>query len=201
MVVWQRTVNLTSCERLKGMIGPELTVEQLIRVATGGVDDQRPALHIVPHDGNTFSFSSPSNDLRALAITPVLPEQITGRRPTGHIGGVLGIFVGYGSNLITAVHMRNRLVLLNGTHRAYTLRTLGATHVPCLIEEASSMEDLDLLGSADFKQDAERLLMSPRPPLFKDYFDERLFKVFEGPRRNLVLRVEVKVQQTSIPSF
>jgi hypothetical protein len=170
-------------------------------MATGGLDEQRPPLHIVPHDGNTFSFSSLSNDLRPLAITPVLPEQISGRRPHGDIAGVLGVFLGYGSNFITAIHMRNRLLLLNGTHRAYALRALGATHIPCLIQRATSMEDLDLAAGAEIKQDADRLFSAPRPSLFKDYFDELLAKVFEGPRRNLMLRVEVTIQQSSIPAF
>jgi hypothetical protein len=47
---------------------------------------------------------------------------------------VVAIAVGYGANFLAAAHVEGRLILWNGSHRAYALRAAGHTHVPCLIK-------------------------------------------------------------------
>jgi ParB-like chromosome segregation protein Spo0J len=38
-------------------------------------------------------------------------------------------------NVIHVIHVENRLVLANGSHRAYALHDLGITKVPCLVQQ------------------------------------------------------------------
>jgi hypothetical protein len=201
LVIWQKSINLSFVEQLKSTIRGTPTDEELAQLAVCGFDTHQPPVKIVPHDANTFSFSSPSNDLRALSIVPLDPSIVGGEKPEGSTAGVLGVFVGYGSNLMRGIRVRNRIVLLNGSHRACALRSLGATHAPLLVQMASDADDLELIGAVEVKQQADLLFRSPRPPLFKDYFDERVSKTVLAPRRSVMLKVEVKIQQLKIPSF
>src|SRR5206468_1125898 len=87
---------------------------------------------------NKFVFMSPSNDLRYLGEMPLEPDQIQDYPPPGNLVGIIGAGVGFGSNFMNAVYAENRLILNNGSHRAYVLRKLGITRVPCIVQHASS---------------------------------------------------------------
>src|SRR5205085_5385811 len=84
----------------------------------------------VPHRAgyvadNTYVFVSESNDIRFLDSVVLNPEQVVHYQSHGPIAGVLGLVVGYGSNYLNAIAAEGRLVLNNGSHRAYALRDLG----------------------------------------------------------------------------
>ena len=59
----------------------------------------------------------------------------------------MGVAVGFGSNFMSAIYAENRLILHNGSHRAYTLRALGHTHAPCVIQHVYSREELNVIAS------------------------------------------------------
>jgi hypothetical protein len=200
LVVWQNSVNLNFVDKIKRTLSLPLSDHDLIRACIGNLSTP-PPIHITPLDGNTFAFSSPSNDLRVLSVAPFDPRKLCEQETHGYPSSVLGIFIGYGTNLVRAYYMHNRLVLLNGSHRACALRMLGVTHIPCLVQYASHEDDLDLVGVPEIRRHSERYFGAPRPPLFKDYFDDRVRKIVSVPRRNLMLQVQLTIQQSMVPAF
>jgi hypothetical protein len=199
LIVTQKSVNLRFVEDLKNALSPGPSPEALIALAVGK-SPLVPKMRITPLSKGLYSFSSPSADLRfletALLETAEFPDYAIG----GYPAAVLAIFVGFGVNFISAVRHGGRLILMNGTHRLYALRELGVRQVPCLVREAAQLHDLTLVGAADVEQAAQLYVNSPRPPLFKDYFDPRLHKSFRIPRNNVVLQLQVNMQQWRVPT-
>jgi hypothetical protein len=115
--------------------------------------------------------------------------------------GVIGIAVGFGSNFLNAIHAEHRLVLNNGSHRAYALRDLGITHVPCIIQYASSREELSLVASGDLRDHPDLYLRSPRPSMLKDYFDPKLRKIIPIHRRLRQVTVKFETDEAYVPAF
>src|SRR5439155_4134063 len=130
-----------------------------------------------------YVFVSPSNDLRFLGIMPLEPRHIRNYSLPGSVVGVVGIAVGFGSNFLNAIYAERRLILRNGSHRAYLLRKRGITRVPCIIQHASSREELEVVGSSALQRDPDLYLSSPRPPMLRDYFDPDLHKVMTVQQR------------------
>ena len=113
----------------------------------------------------------------------------------------LALIVGYGSNFLNVAHVENRLVLGNGSHRAYALRDSGITHAPCIVQTISRREEIEVLGLGDLQQNADMHLKNPRPPLLKDYFDPALSKIVPVARKQRALQVSFGVQQIEIPAI
>jgi hypothetical protein len=107
--------------------------------------------------------------------------------------------IGYGANFLSAVRIGNRLVLKNGSHRAYALRASGQTHAPVLIETATRPEEVELL-LPQIAEQRELYLSAPRPQVVKDYFDERLRMPVYVPRTARQVRVQVGYEETSMPA-
>src|SRR5216117_4617056 len=98
---------------------------------------------------------SPSNDLRFLGTMPMESNHIKDYAPPGNLVGVVGIAVGFGSNFLNAVCAENRIILNNGSHRAYALRDMGFTHVPCVVQHVSTRDELDLVAPAPVRRDPD----------------------------------------------
>jgi len=74
---------------------------------------------------DAIQLSSCSNDLRFLEAMP-LNDDLIGRLPLGgRAVSAIALVMGFGSNFINAVRVGNRLVLNNGSHRAYALLKLA----------------------------------------------------------------------------
>lgn len=65
------------------------------------------------------------------------------------------------SPFVQVAHFRGRYYLKNGYHRAYQLGKMGFTHIPCIVGEAATWEQVVGKGSVAFSQD---LLTSNNPP-------------------------------------
>ena len=198
VVVYQKTINLSYASQIADTLGRTVDEKDLMRIAVGGAA-HRPALQIRQPSDGTYTFSCRSNDLRLLS-TGILDLQSMQECPaTGRPVTALGLFIGFGLNIINVLHVGNRLFLINGSHRAFALRKRGITHVPCLVQRIVQDEDLDVLGVGESRQKIERYLKIKRPPLFKDYFDERLTKQFAVPRNHVMLQVQLTSQYISVP--
>jgi len=129
LVVCQNLTNLAQVERLKERLGSIPSQEQVFKTCL-------PYEHLTAPfnwarlSDRTFTFTSPTNDLRFLDAVPLRPDQVTGYQAFGPIAGVVALVVGYGSNYLNVLQWEGRLVLNNGNHRAYTLRALGVKQVP-----------------------------------------------------------------------
>ena len=113
----------------------------------------------------------------------------------------MGIAVGFGSNFLNAIYAENRLILNNGSHRAYALRRLGVTHAPCIVQHVSSRHELELVASSRVRRDPDRYLKSPRPSMLKDYFNPKLSIVLPVHRRVRQVTVRFDIDEEYVPAI
>jgi ParB-like chromosome segregation protein Spo0J len=107
---------------------------------------------------------------------------------------------GYSPNMLAAALVEDRLILMNGSHRAYALRDAGVTHAPCLIQEVSRRDELDVLGVDDLQSRPDAFLAAPRPPLLRDYFDPALRITAGVQRKNRHVQVGFNVAALDLPA-
>jgi hypothetical protein len=200
LVVYQKHIDLTFVRQLERELGPAPTEEQVFRTCLLHDHSQPPAKWARVRQ-DAFVFMSPSNDLRFLGVQPLETQHLNQDPPHGHPVGIVGITVGFGANFLNAVCAERRVILNNGSHRAYTLRKLGVTHVPCVIQHASSREEVDVVAAQEVRRDPDLCLKHPRPPMLKDYFNPELHMVFPAYRRLRHVMVRFQVEEYSEPTF
>jgi len=190
LVVLQKHVNLSYVEDLKAQLGPNPTDEAIFKLCFPLNKPLPPvqARRVAP--GNVFAFVSPSNDLRFLDATLLPPSQIVGYETNGRIMGVIALAIGFGANCFSAISANGRLILTNASHRAFALRDLGVTYAPCLIQHVSREEEFPLLLTPEMLTQISTLLTAPRPPLLKDFFQDRLRTIIRVPSQNRHVRVQ-----------
>lgn len=201
LVVYQHHIDLTFVEELKNKLGPSPGQDEIFRTCLPCGKRPLPPVRWSRARRGSFVFLSPSNDLRFLGHMQMREENIKDYPPPGSLAGVLGLAVGFGTNFLNAIHIENRLILNNGSHRAYALRDLGVTHVPCIIQHVSSRDELDVLGATAVTEDADFYLKASRPMMLKDYFDLRLRKVMSVHRRLKQITVKFEVEEADVPTF
>jgi len=198
LLVYQKFINLSHVERIKTELGENPSDEKIFKLCM-------PFNHPVPDfnqqqiNQNTYDFVSPSNDLRFLDAVILNEEQISGYISNGVVAGVIALFVGYGSNYLNAISVNNRLILNNVSHRAYALRDLGVTHVPCVIQTVTRLEELELLGQS-IVQTFQIYQSNPRPPVLKDYFDVKLRKIIHLSSKARHVQVSYTANLTDLPT-
>jgi len=198
LVVFQPHIDITFSGQLEQRLGPRPSDEELFRVCLPYDHPQPPVTSSRLH-GNKFVFVSPSNDLRLLDPVALQPRHIKDYPPNTGLAGIVGVAVGFGSNFMNAIYAEKRLVLVNGSHRAYTLRRMGVTHAPCIIQHVSSGDELELVGPETVRKHPERYLTHRRPPMLKDYLNPALHMVMKMPRRLRQITVRFEVEEESIP--
>ncbi len=199
LVVFQKSINLTHVHRIQETLSAPPSKEEIFRICLP-FDHPQPAVRGARITNNSYVFVSPSNDLRFLETILLEPSQITNYSPQGPMAGAVGLIVGFGANYLQAIYAENRLILGNGSHRAYALRELGITHVPCVIQHVSRREELILTGAPDVQQNPNLYLRSPRPPLLKDYFNPKLRKLVAVPQRQRQVKITFGIEQVDIPA-
>jgi hypothetical protein len=200
LVVYQKHIDLTFVRQLERKLGPAPRAAEVFRTCLLH-DHAPPPVKWARVHQDRFVFMSPSNDLRFLGIQPLEASHLKGRVEHGNLVGIVGIAVGFGSNFLNAVAAENRLILNNGSHRAYALRKLGVTHVPCVIQHVSSREELDIVAASEVRRDPDLYLSTPRPSMLKDYFDPRLHMVLPVYRRLRQITVRFEIEENSLPAL
>lgn len=200
LVVFQKHINLTFVNHLKNQLGPQPSDEDVFRLALP-FDHPQPDVKWMRNRSDSYVVLSTSNDLRFLGSVFLDPSQLHRNPVSGPLVGIIGLAVGFGSNFLNAIHVENRLVLNNGSHRAFTLRDLGFTHVPCLIQHIASREELRALGSSDLRRNPHRYLDNPRPSMLRDYFNPRLRRIVFRARELRQVRVKFDVDEAYIPAI
>jgi hypothetical protein len=161
------------------------------------LEREMPPVRIQRLSGDRFLFSSPSTDFRAHAPRLLRPGQLASLAASGPAAAMVGIMVGFGSNFLSAIRSGSRLLLQNGYHRAYALRSLGFTHAYCIVEDVTRKDELKLTADEDVAGDPEFYFASARPPLLKDFFDPRLAKTLAVlPMENQV-EIEIKIRSST----
>lgn len=200
VVVYQKHIDLTYVHTLERSLPRTLTHEEIFRLCLPSERTFPPVKWSrVHHD--KFVFVSPSNDLRFLGIMPLESDDVPYYPPPGNVVGIVGIAVGFGSNFLNALAVEGRLVLRNGSHRAYLLRKLGITHVPCIVQHVSSRAALEVVGSSEIQRHPDHFLKHPRPSMLSDYFNPALRKVMPVHRRLHQVTVGFHVEENVLPAL
>jgi hypothetical protein len=199
LVVYQHHIDLGHCERLKQRLGLSPDAAAIFRLCLPADPTPPPARWARAHR-DTYVFASPSNDLRFLGVMPLESENVTGCTSPGTLAGVVGLAVGFGSNFLSLISAYDRLILHNGSHRAYTLRSMGITHAPCIIQHVYSREELNLVASSAVTNRPELFVRQPRPPLLKDYFDSSLHQIIPVVRRLRQVTVKFQIEESYVPA-
>jgi len=198
LVVYQKHIDLTYARRLAHALGTP-NDQQIFRTCLLHDHDEPPVKWSrVRHD--RFVFMSPSNDLRFLGAVPLQRDQIKDYPERGKFVGVVGIAVGLGSNFLNAVYADKRLILNNGSHRAYTLRQMGVTHVPCIIQHCASRDEVEAVAATEVRKNPDTYLKHPRPSMLKDYFDPQLHMVMPVYRRLRQVTVRFEIEENAVPA-
>lgn len=199
-IVFQPWVDLKFTRHLEAMIPRPVRHEDHIRVAAGTFVTKPKVTAMQPAD-DKYLFLSPSTDVRFLGATILDPASIQDAvRPRGFATHVVTIFLGSSINCLSALYVDKRLILLNGTHRAFTLRSLGFTHVACLVTHVTTEEEKAQLLPPAIKQDEPRFLTSRRPPLFKDYFDPTVRRIIPTIPTQTLLKLHLEQSKEIVPS-
>jgi hypothetical protein len=200
LVVYQKHIDLGFVRELEQTLGRTPTDEQIFRACLPCDPPQPPVKWSRAH-GDAFVFVSPSNDLRFLGAMRLQAYNLKDYPPPGNLVGIVGIAVGFGSNFLNAIYAENRLILNNGSHRAYALRKLGITHVPCVVQHVSLRDELALVASSDIDRDPDAYLKHPRPSMLKDYFDPRLHTAMPVHRRMQQVTIRFEFEEGSVPAL
>lgn len=107
------------------------------------------------------------------------------------------LFVGLGASAMNALAAGKRIVLNNGFHRAYALRSLGITHIPLVVQKIANPQLEFPAVVANLPK--EYLLGSQRPALMKDFFDPSLTRRLRVKARNKVVQVQWNASQFALP--
>src|SRR2546422_2816490 len=199
LVVFQKSINLTYVRSLQAGLGKKPSEDEIFRFCLS-VKHPHPPVRVVQTAVNSFTFISPSNDFRFVESKLFGPADLINYVPQGPVTGVLGVILGYGSNFVTALQVENRLILINGSHRAYALREMGIDRMPCLIQHISRREELEAVISGEVSQKPDLFLKAARPPLLKDYFDPALRKLVGVTRKDRLVRATFGIEQSDIPA-
>lgn len=195
LVVFQRSINLTHAAHLRAHL-PDAGDHQALFGFCLGLTPPPPPVEVA-QVGNGYVFVSPSTDVRVLGTVIHHPGQLVGAESSGRPMHVVGISVGYGINALNVIRVGTRLVLNNGSHRAYALRAAGHSLVPAVIQDAGNGDGL--MGVPQIEQNKDLYLKSARPPLFKDYFDQHLHREFTAPAKVRQVRVTIGVDIQDAP--
>ena len=145
-------------------------------------------------DGKEFTFVSDAHDMRFLAGQVLSPDNIGALAVEGHARAVVALSVGFSTNLLNVVRFNDRVALNNGHHRAYALRSLGVTHVPCVIQACGTRDELRQAATSEICDNSDLYFESPRPPLLRDFDHPALVRSIQAPRLQRQLQLKVEVQ-------
>jgi hypothetical protein len=199
LVVFQRYMDLSFVKGLEVERSSKMSPQEIFTLAMP-FDHPVPMSTIDQPERGVCIVESPSTDLRFLDSVILRRNQLNKYDAPGPVAGVLGLVVGFGCNFMIAVHAGNRLILNNGSHRAYLLRKLGVTHAPCIIQTVKNTKELAEEVHGDVPERLDCYLKDPRPPMLKDYFDPKLIiplQVRPAVRR-IQITYEVKVLSQQI---
>jgi hypothetical protein len=152
------------------------------------------------HSHEVFTFVCDSRDFRFIEPVLLPAEMLASLRCRGLPAQAVAFAVGFSPNCLTAIQAGGRLILFNGSHRAYAMRELGITHLPCVIQKTSRPEEIEMIAHKEIGQRGELYLKNPRPPLLKDYFDDRLRRIVPLARSHRLVRVQLRIDQSDIPA-
>jgi len=198
LVASQRAVNLDYVGTLKARIPAKPTIPDLIDFCLSTPKNTKPPAEQILAP-NVHSYTSENLDFRFLggfqkALTESdLQACVAGGFPLAAVV----LLVGLGSSSMNSLAAGNRIVLNNGFHRAYALRSMGVTHIPLVVQRVTNPQLEIPPIIADLPR--EYVLGAPRPALVGDFFNPDLTRTFKVKARNKVVQVQWGANQFALP--
>lgn len=199
LVVSQIQVENGFSHRIAAQLGPKPTPAQLFRFCLP-LERELAPVKIQRLAANRYQFSSPSSDFRAHEAVLLRNPALAGVTLPGPAAALLGVSVGFGSNFLSAVRSESRVVLQNGYHRAYALRSAGFTHAWCVVEHVTRKDELQLSATDEVLGDPAFYLAAKRPPILRDFFDPRIAEEVPTRPTDCLVEVEITVRSTTSTS-
>ena len=200
LVAAQRTVNLEYVERLVASLPPEPSMGDLLEVCVSPKRKMDPIQHLEIIGQPVHVFSSPNSDIRFLgAFVKPLDAEDLGYAVMGGIPAAAVIaFVGYGAAPVNVLQVGRRVVLNNGFHRVYALRSRGVTQIPVVIQQVRNPFLEFPPGIAGLPK--EYLLNVARPVLMKDFFEPDFAITLQVKDRIKTVTIAMNVGQHDVPA-
>lgn len=190
LVVYQKFINVTYANSLRAALPRTLSDKDVVQLAINPAVEPA-SIRCTQLSPTSFAFLSESGDMRFVEAALLEPQMLRGYQSRGRASKVLGLFIGMSVNFLTALKVGSRLILADGSHRAYALRKSGITHAPCVVEHLDSAEELEALNLDMLEEERSLILHAPRPALFKDYFDPRMFTPLHLAHRKTLVNVRI----------
>ena len=198
LIAVQEYVNLEHVARVSKRIPRKHTAEQLLNVCLPYEKSNGP-VSLIQDDSKSFIFQSESTDFRAFPAELLEQQTVELLAANGPLSGVVALPVGFGPNYLSGIRYGRRVILNNGYHRAYTLRSLGITHAPMAIQVYSRAEEIAFIAGEKKTHYIEAAVEQARPPMFKDFFDPSLVVELLCPRVRRQIKVSVEVVVSDVP--
>lgn len=198
LAVFQRSIALENSRRLADLLDRPVNDAAIFRFCLP-YDQPAPTSRMIRGGRNRFVVESADANLRYFGAEPLEAAIAAELSADGPLACALALKIGFGSSYLNVVRLGQRMVLNNGYHRAHALRSLGVTHVPCVIQVIAHSDELAYAGGSELIDEQESLFCAPRPPLFKDFFDQRLTTVWRVARTRIQLQINIDVQTIRAP--
>lgn len=156
-----------------------------------------PPVRIQRLAGNRYLFASPSTDFRNHDPRLLRGADIAHLTSSGPAEAMLGVMIGFGSNFMSGVRSGSRILLQNGYHRAFALRSAGFTHGWCAVETVTRKDELKLTATDEVAEDPEFYFAAKRPPILRDFFDPRLAKSLRVREMETQVEIEIKIRSST----
>jgi hypothetical protein len=199
LIAPQRTVHREYVARLAAQFTKAPDLETLLKFCVAPTRAMDPIQHLEV-GANAHVFSSPNSDIRFLGafLKGLTPEDWAYAVHGGIPVAAIVAFVGYGSPSVNVFRVGGRLVLNNGFHRLFALRSIGVTHAPVVVQDvANSALEFPAQVSGLPK---EYLLQVPRPVLMKDFFESDFAISLKVKNRIKSVTIQVQVGQHDVPA-
>lgn len=198
LIAWQNRVVLDYIDQLVEKYPKQPTMENLIDICLS-VGKEYPPVAELQVGPNTYVYSSESTDFRFLEAIPKPLEQVDLKASSSGgipVAGIL-LFVGYGVASMNVLSVGKRLILNNGFHRAYALRSIGVTHIPIVVQIVRNPE---LEFSPNYHGlPRSFLLKNPRPPVMRDYLDPSLTIEVKAKARRRSVKISWVPEAIDVP--
>ncbi len=199
LVVCQNSVTWSFVDAITARLGAVPALDKLFDVCMPLVARDLP-VQGHPMGSKRFIFRSVSNDFRFHEAALLRPDQISGYHSFGPVSGAVGLVVGFGSNFLSVIKVGTRLLLHDGYHRACALRSLGVTHVPCVITPVATHDELEVIAKTSVARNPDFFFKSHRPPLLMDYFDPKIRKSLTTHKLVRMIEVSYEVKEYLVPA-
>jgi len=200
LTVRQKHINLAHISRIRGSVPPPTDVDGVFAFCLCPPEADSPPVSFAPLPTGGHVFSSASNDLRIVDVKLVDPSALGSSVDLqGNPKHVLIVAVGYSPNLVHVLRGNNRLLIQNGSHRAYALREAGHTHAPALVQDIAHAGELAAVVGPQAPTAIAAMYGPQRPAVLRDFFDPALRVELDIPDRDTAVRVTMGFEVSEAP--